>query len=95
MDFYYLCSACLLVERNDVDLWIFENQKFKIRKVKVTVRKTLWIFIMDLSTACLGFETLIVQIDVDLWIFEFITSYLKNSKLPHTKPSGFVDFHDL
>ena len=30
----------------------------------------LWIFIMDLSTACLGFETLIVQIDVDLWIFE-------------------------
>ena len=30
----------------------------------------LWIFIMDLSMACLRLVTLIAQIDVDLWIFD-------------------------
>ena len=30
----------------------------------------LWIFILDLSYACLRLEALIEQIDVDVWIFE-------------------------
>ena len=43
--YFYVGLLCViaLVAQNDVDLWIFENQKMKIQKVKVTVRKRLWI----------------------------------------------------
>ena len=47
-------SADALVAQNGLDLWIFENQKISIQKVKVTIRKSLWIFINDLSRLVLG-----------------------------------------
>ena len=55
----------------------------------------LWIFIMDLSMACLRLVTLIAQIDVDLWIFHNHSIIYQNSNLPDTKRSGYVDLYDL
>ena len=72
VDFYDLWSADALVAQNDVDLWILKirNQDPKSQSNHTQNAVDLWIFIMDLSIACLRLETLIVRIDVDLWIFE-------------------------
>ena len=52
----------------------------------------LWIFIMDLSTACLAFETLIVQIDVDMWIFENHNIITKKLKVTGRKTQWIFGF---
>ena len=41
----------------------------------------LWIFILDLSYACLRLEALIEQIDVDVWIFENQGSEYKTPRI--------------
>ena len=53
-----------------VDFWKSVIQYPNSQSNRTQIAVDLWIFIMDLYIACLGFETLIVQIDVDLWIFE-------------------------
>ena len=79
-------------------MWIFENQNIKIQKIKVSVCKTLWICGFSLWTyLCLVLGWKHWQREL-MWICAFlkiITLYLKRSKLPDAKWSGFVDFYDL
>ena len=45
-----LSCVIALVAQNDMDMWIFENMKINVLRVKVTVRKMLWIFGFSIST---------------------------------------------
>ena len=52
-----------------VDFWKSENEDSKSQSNCTQKALDVWIFIMDISMACLRLVTLIAQIDVDLWIF--------------------------
>ena len=75
----------------EVDLWIFELQYIKTKKLKGTGCKTqlicgvLLIFLTSL-------KALIAQYHVDLWIFQNMKKRSKKLQEPYAKCFGFVDF---
>ena len=75
-----------------VDFWKSENEDSKSQSNCTQKAVDLWIFIMDLSMACLRLVTLIAQIDVDLWIFDNHSIIYQKLKVTRHKTQWICGF---